>query len=150
MAIKEALIKIVDERANLSREEASEEPAGRASKEQKRRRRKKGKHAKAEDRARPLPRPVQMTRAEMDKHRREGHVNYHPGCAHCVKCRALADQHRRAEDVAEDDDKEVVPTISADLCFMGTEAEADEEAGVEGEVGMQAGGRAGGGSGGGA
>ena len=60
--------------------------------ERKKRRRKK-KRGKKEGRALPMPRPPEMTKAEMEKHRREGHANYHPGCKHCVKSRALADQH---------------------------------------------------------
>ena len=39
---------------------------------------------------REAPRPTRMSYAEWDAHRREGHVNFHPGCRHCVQARALA------------------------------------------------------------
>ena len=80
------------------------------------------------ERARALPRPVEMCKAEWEKHRREGHVNYHPGCKHCVKSRAVADQHRRVgEDHGhEEGDDDRLPTIAADLCFLGSEADTDK------------------------
>ena len=33
---------------------------------------------------RPAARPTRMSYAELDAHKREGHVNYHPGCEFCV------------------------------------------------------------------
>ena len=72
-----------------------------------------------------------MTKAEMEKHRREGHVNYHPGCKHCVKSRAIADQHRRGQEHGHGEaDDGRLPTISADLFYMGTVEEEDHLVGI--------------------
>ena len=74
-----------------------------------------------------MPRPVEMSKAEMEKHRREGHANYHAGCKHCVMSRALADQHRRAEmEDREESDGGRLPVIGADLCFMGSREDEDK------------------------
>ena len=91
------------------------------------RRKRRGPKKKREGRAIPMPRPVEMTRAEMEQHRREGHANYHPGCAHCVKSRAIADQHRRTEGSGrEEEDDGRLPTIAADLCFLGSQSDEDK------------------------
>ena len=55
----------------------------RAAKRGRRRRR-----ARPDKLHREAARPETMTRAQMDEHRREGHVNFHPGCRHCVAARA--------------------------------------------------------------
>ena len=91
------------------------------------RRKRRRPKKKREGRAIPMPRPVEMTRAEMEQHRREGHANYHPGCAHCVKSRAIADQHRRTEGSGrEEEDDGRLPTIAADLCFLGSQSDEDK------------------------
>ena len=69
--------------------------------------------------SREIPRPVEMTKAEMEQHRRGGHANHHLGCKHCLKGGAVADQHSRAK--GGDDEDGRLPIISADLCFMGSE-----------------------------
>ena len=68
----------------------------RAAKKGKRRRR-----ARPDQLHREAARPETMTRAQLDEHRREGHVNFHPGCRHCVAARALADRHERGENPDE-------------------------------------------------
>ena len=68
-----------------------------------------------------------MTKAEWEQHRREGHANYHAGCKHCVKSRAIADQHRRVDRGGhEEEDDNRLPTIGADLCFMGSAIDEDK------------------------
>ena len=67
-----------------------------------------------------------MTQAELDRHRREGYANFHSGCAHCVKSRALDDQHQRADEGPEIDEAERVPVIGADLCFLGSEGDDEK------------------------
>ena len=69
--------------------------------------------------AREITRPVRMTDAELDWHRLQGHVVYHPGCEQCVKARALADRHHRADEVEEEGRLDQPPTIGADFCFPG-------------------------------
>ena len=67
-----------------------------------------------------------MTKAKMEQHRREGHANYHQGYKHCVKSRAVADQRRRRSlEGHEAEDGGRLPTIGADLCFLGTEEDED-------------------------
>ena len=56
------------------------------------------------------PRPTRMSHAELGKHRREGHVNFHPGCEHCVGARALSDRHERGENPDEQDEEVKEPT----------------------------------------
>ena len=75
-----------------------------------------------------IARPPKMTIIEFEKHRREGHAVYHPGCKHCVAARAPADQHRRnLEDIVdvdtEEGNPERVPTVSGDFCFPGSKGE---------------------------
>ena len=69
--------------------------------------------------ARAIARPVRMTNAELEVHRVQGHVIYHPGCEHCVRARALADRHMREDHGNEEDDPNEPPVIGADFCFPG-------------------------------
>ena len=77
---------------------------------------------------RPAPRPTKMSHAELDEHRREGHVNFHPGCEHCVAARALADRHERADDPEQDPagSEGRLPTIGMDFCYLGSETDPDQ------------------------
>ena len=68
------------------------QPDERRTKTRRLKRKRRGQRDQA---GRAAARPTQMSYAELDQNRREGHVNYHPGCAHCVAARALADRHER-------------------------------------------------------
>ena len=55
------------------------------------------------------------TRAQIEQHELEQHVNYKPWCRHCAEASALAKKHHlthKADDEA--------PTVSADFCFMNS------------------------------
>ena len=95
------------------------------------RRLKRKRKSQRDQAGRAAARPTQMSYAELDQHRREGHVNYHPGCAHCVAARALADRHERDLNPDQDPEGEAerVPTISMDFGFLGIET--DEDYGVD-------------------
>ena len=80
------------------------------------------------ERARPVARPVQMTKTQWMFHRAQGHVRYHPGCKHCVMAKAIADRHQRAIDDSkadDEDDPDEPPVIGADFCFPGDKGEED-------------------------
>ena len=94
--------------------EVPEVPGGQA------RRRRVRRGARAQGRSRQVAAPEAMTKVQLAQHRREGHVNYHPGCKHCVMARALADKHLRVEEDAEEVGDDSPPVVSADFCFRET------------------------------
>ena len=66
--------------------------------------------------ARQIPRPEAMTKRQFEEHRIRGHINYHPGCKHCVMSRALADKHHCLVPLAED--KDDPHRTSSDQCRL--------------------------------
>ena len=52
------------------------------------------------------------TRAQIDKHALEQHVNYAPWCLHCPQARALMKKHPIVTGESPS-----APTVSADFCF---------------------------------
>ena len=70
-------------------------------------------------RAKGVKHPAVPTRAQVERHALEHHVNYEAWCLHCAQASALAKRHGAASGESPD-----TPTVSADLCFMkGREAE---------------------------
>ena len=66
-------------------------------------------------RARGKQHPSVPTRAQVERHCLEQHVNYAAWCRHCVQASALSRQHFRVTGTSPD-----VPTISADFSFMNS------------------------------
>ena len=64
-------------------------------------------------RAKGVNHPPVPTRAQIDRHALEQHVNYAPWCLHCVQASALMKQHPLVTG-----DSPSMPTVSADSCFM--------------------------------
>ena len=62
------------------------------------------------------------TRAQIERHALEQHVNYAPWCPHCVQASALMRKHPLVAGESPS-----VPTVSADFCFMkGREADSGD------------------------
>lgn len=73
-------------------------------------------------RAKGVSHPPVPTRAQIDRHALEQHVNYAPWCPHCLQASALVRKH-----VAVTGEFPSSPTISADFCFMkGRDADAGD------------------------
>ena len=70
-------------------------------------------HAAPRPRARGVRHPPVPTKAQVERHALEQHVNYEPWCEHCQRASALMKQH-----LLVSGDSPSVPTISADFCFM--------------------------------
>ena len=64
-------------------------------------------------RAKGVNHPQVSTRAHIEKHALEQHVNYAPWCPHCARATALMRQHPVVSG-----DSPSMPTVSADFCFM--------------------------------
>ena len=64
-------------------------------------------------RAKGISHPPVPTRAMIDVHAFEQHVNYAPWCPHCLQASALMRKHALVTGESPS-----VPTISADFCFM--------------------------------
>ena len=64
-------------------------------------------------RAKGVSHPPVPTRAQIDRHALEQHVNYAPWCPHCVQASALMKQHPLVSG-----DSPSMPTVRADFCFM--------------------------------
>ena len=64
-------------------------------------------------RAKGVSHPPVPTRAQVDRHALEQHVNYAPWCPHCVQASAFMKQHPLVTG-----DSPSMPTVSADVCFM--------------------------------
>ena len=67
-----------------------------------------------------LPNPKMPTEAERQEHNTL-HIPYRSWCRSCVEGGGKADPHYRRDPDAEP----LIPTISVDYCFMGTEKEVD-------------------------
>ena len=73
-------------------------------------------------RAKGVSHPSVPTRAQVDRHALEQHVNYATWCPHCVQASALMRKHPLVAG-----DSPSVPSISADFCFMkGREADSGD------------------------
>ena len=64
-------------------------------------------------RAKGVNHPPVPTRAQIDRHALEQHVNYAPWCPHCVQASALMKKHPLVTGESPS-----MPTVSADFCFM--------------------------------
>lgn len=71
-------------------------------------------------------RPCKPTRAEWEAHQ-VTHWPYRSWCPHCVAGRAVASPHRCKSSADKEFQRDRVPTISLDHCFIG---EQDEEGGM--------------------
>lgn len=79
-------------------------------------------HIAPRPRAKGAKHPPVATRAQVERHALEQHVNYASWCTHCVQASALARQHPLVAGASPG-----VPTVSADFCFMkGRDAEAGD------------------------
>ncbi len=73
-------------------------------------------------RAKGVNHPSVPTRAAIQRHALEQHVNYEPWCPHCVQASALMRKHPLVAGESPS-----VPTVSADFCFMkGREADSGD------------------------
>ena len=73
-------------------------------------------------RAKGVKHPAVPTKAQVERHALEQHVNYEAWCPHCAQASALMKQH-----CATSGESPSVPTVSAAFCFMkGREAESGD------------------------
>jgi len=73
-------------------------------------------------RAKGISHPPVTTRAMIEVHALEQHVNYAPWCPHCLQASALMRKHALVMGESPS-----VPTVSADFCFMkGRDADAGD------------------------
>ena len=70
-------------------------------------------HPAPRPRAKGVSHPPVATRAQIERHALEQHVNYAPWCPHCVQSSALMRRHTPVSGESPS-----MPTISADFCFM--------------------------------
>ena len=79
-------------------------------------------HSAPRPRAKGVAHPPVPTKAMVDRHALEQHVNYAAWCPHCLQASALMKRHPLVAGETPS-----VPTISADFCFMqGREAESGD------------------------
>ena len=64
-------------------------------------------------RAKGVSHPPVPTRAQVERHALEQHVNYAPWCPHCLQASALTRKHALVTGESPS-----MPTVSADFCFM--------------------------------
>ena len=64
-------------------------------------------------RAKGVSHPPVPTRAQVERHALEQHVNYAPWCPHCLQASALTKKH-----VLVTGESPSMPTVSADFCFV--------------------------------
>ena len=63
--------------------------------------------------AKPLRSPMNPTKAEIEEHEIT-HLPYRSWCSHCVRGKAVDDQHRSQ---TKDTEEDAIPRISIDYCF---------------------------------
>ena len=79
-------------------------------------------HFAPRPRAKGVKHPPVPTRAQIERHALEQHVNYEAWCLHCLQASALMKQHPLVTGESPS-----MPTVSADFCFMkGRDASAGD------------------------